>query len=414
MYRMAVTGCIGPRSKDEGPLLVAVILDPFNGSAMQAALTCQQELKHPSGSSTRETPCDVRAMCFAGDSTEEEALRGLMTESVSTAWFHNNLRIDGHKRRVSNVATTSTIEATFATPSFQCAALDREGRFVVPALALQEFLDHPSTEAEARSMVQRLTTRCLAADSPKLKLAPEPQVAAEIAANLPARAPVHNVTFPAPPTLEALLQMSVRADVPSKDGKVRVIVLADGRAFAVVNSPVSVAQGAFFLGCGSVGDATATEAAKKEAEGFNVWQAVLADDTTDVIFEHQAVVSSNSSTNKAAPMSTPTTVYGMLGMLTVQGKSGVSIQRHTVSQAEPFIMDGVERCLLFGRGLGDRGGWVCLSLSFHIDMYFQFRYKITSVEPKATWVCKRKRAAQSDSTELNKTSIGQMSVRTSA
>ena len=222
-------------------------------------------------------------------------------------------------------------------------------------------------------MVQRLTTRYLAADSPKRKLAPEPQVAAEIASNLPERTPVHNVTFPAPPTLEALLQMSVRADVPSKDGKVRVIVLEDGRAFAVVNSPVSVAQGAFFLGCGSVGDATASESAEKEADGFNVWQAALADDTTNVIFEHQAVVSSNCSTNKGAPMSTPTTVYGMLGMLTVQGKSGVSIQHHTVSQAEPFIMDGVERCLLFGRGLGDRGGWVCLSLSFHIDMYFQFR-----------------------------------------
>ena len=39
-------------------------------------------------------------------------------------------------------------------------------------------------------------------------------------------------------------------------------------------------------------------------------------------------------------------------------------------------------------------------ISFCIDMYFQFRYKITSVEPKATWVCKRKRAAQSDSTEM--------------
>ena len=99
-----------------------------------------------------------------------------------------------------------------------------------------------------------------------------------------------------------------------------------------------------------------------------MWQAFLANDATDAIFEHQAVVSSNSSTNKVAPMSTPTTVYGMLGMLTVQGKSGVIIQHHTVSQAEPFIMDGVERCLLFGRGLGNKGGWVCLSLSFHIDM----------------------------------------------
>ena len=113
------------------------------------------------------------------------------------------------------------------------------------------------------------------------------------------------VTFATPPTLEALLQMSVRADAPSKDGKVRVIVLEDGCAFAVVDFPVSVAQGAFFLGCGYVGDATATETAKKEAEGFNVWQAVLADDTADVIFEHQAVVSTNSFTNTAAPMRTP-------------------------------------------------------------------------------------------------------------
>ena len=40
MYRMAATGTTGPRSKDEVPLLVAVILDPLNGSARQAALPC--------------------------------------------------------------------------------------------------------------------------------------------------------------------------------------------------------------------------------------------------------------------------------------------------------------------------------------------------------------------------------------
>ena len=232
---------------------------------------------------------------FARDSAEEEAL---MMESVSHAWFHPKMRIEGRKRRASHAAARSATELTFAVPYFHCAAL---GKFVVPVAVLQEFLDHPSTEAEARSMVQRLTTRCLAADSPKLKLALEPQVAAEIASNLPARTPVHNVNFPNPATLEVLIQMSVRADVPSKDGKVRVIVLEDGRAFAVLNSPVGVVQGAFFLGCGSVGDATATEAAKQEAEGFNVWQAVLADDTTDVSFEHQSVVSSNSPTNKIAP-----------------------------------------------------------------------------------------------------------------
>ena len=64
-------------------------------------------------------------------------------------------------------------------------------------------------------MVQRLTTMYLATDSPKLKIAPELQVGAEIATNLPASAPVQMVTFPAPLSLEALFQMSVRADVPS-------------------------------------------------------------------------------------------------------------------------------------------------------------------------------------------------------
>ena len=102
-----------------------------------------------------------------------------------------------------------------------------------------------------------------------------------------------------------------------------------------------------------------------------MWHAALADDTADVICEaegtadliceHQAVDGSSGSSNRGSPMSTPTTVYGMLGMLTVQGKSGVSIQHHTVSQPEPFIMAGVERCLLFVRGMGDKGGWVCLS-----------------------------------------------------
>ena len=95
--------------------------------------------------------------------------------------------------------------------------------------------------------------------------------------------------------------MSVRVDVPSKDGKVRVIVLEDGHAYAVANSPTSVVQGTFFLGCGSVGDATANEAAQKKAEGFNVWHAVLADDTTDVIFEHRAVDGCSGSSNRGLP-----------------------------------------------------------------------------------------------------------------
>jgi hypothetical protein len=78
----------------------------------------------------------------------------------------------------------------------------------------------------------------------------------------------------------------VRVDVPSSDGKVGVIALEDGCAYAIANSPISVAQGTFFLVCGSVGDATANEVAKKDVDGFNVWQVVLADDTADVIFEH--------------------------------------------------------------------------------------------------------------------------------
>jgi hypothetical protein len=47
-------------------------------------------------------------------------------------------------------------------------------------------------------MVQRLTPTSLAADSPKLNIALDPQVAAEIATNLPARALVQMVTFPSP------------------------------------------------------------------------------------------------------------------------------------------------------------------------------------------------------------------------
>ena len=63
-------------------------------------------------------------MRFAGDSTKEQALQALMMESVSHDWFHNNVRIEEHKRRASHAAARSATEPAFAAPSSQCAALD--------------------------------------------------------------------------------------------------------------------------------------------------------------------------------------------------------------------------------------------------------------------------------------------------
>ena len=136
------------------------------------------------------------------------------------------------------------------------------------------------------------------------------------------------------------------------------MVLEDGDAFGVVLADkITTEQGTFFLGCGSVGDASPNEVEKQRTAGHNVWKVLLGSDVDDVIWE----------TNDGGVAGQPTTqvnttVYGLLGMLTVQGHTGLTIQHHSFRPAEPAVQDGVER------------------------------YSVSSTK-EAFWVCKRKRDA---------------------
>ena len=185
IVREAARGANLPKSKDGLPLLVLVIFDPFNGTALHAALSMQKQAKHPQGHSA--DAIDIRAICFPSSEEEQERLADDLIETVARAWCNGELNVDGHKiSKQVDLANSSDTAATATSPlALDIATLDEHGHFTLPEKALHAFLTDETTRERACAFIASLKAEYLHEKAPVIRTAPPKSTAMEVANNLP-------------------------------------------------------------------------------------------------------------------------------------------------------------------------------------------------------------------------------------
>ena len=232
------------RNADNKPVVVVVVLDPFNGAALLGALRLQQKAQAASGCDAM----DVRVLAFPSDSPESKRLQDQMHGEVKAAWYNHTLKINGFPR----MEVVPFAEAACKLPAFQICELTSTGRLTVPTHAFKDFLADDAFRGPAEDLLSAFLTRMQALGSKFVRM-PSGQPA-KVKINLPVREVITPVAFPAAPTKDELLSQQKLVDTHTKDAKIRVVICQDGRAYGLAVETHEVTQGSLFLGCGACGE----------------------------------------------------------------------------------------------------------------------------------------------------------------
>ena len=232
-------------NSDNKPVVVVVVLDPFNGAALLGALRLQQKAQAATGGDAM----DLRVLAFPSDPQESKRLQDQVHGEVKAAWYNQTLKINGFPR----MEVLPFPEVAAKLPTFQICELTSTGHLTVPTQAFKDLLAADAFRGPAEDLLSAFQARMQAPGSKFLKV-PSAKPAKKVV-NLPAREVIAAVAFPAALTKDELLSQAKIVDTHTKDAKIRVMVLQDGSAYGLVVATHEVTQGSLFLGCGSCGEA---------------------------------------------------------------------------------------------------------------------------------------------------------------
>jgi hypothetical protein len=262
IWRAALSGMKSPLLGSNGrPVVVAAILDPGNGNSMKGAL-----LYNSAGGAE----ADLRVVAFPGDATpgsatEQERLTALVEEEVRQAWYQRRLPIQGFPR----VDASPYAGSTPPPPVLEVLEVSlASGQLTLPLGKIGKFLEEDSTRPSAEALAARLRDQYLSSGSQTL-----------VRLNQPSKGPLATpCREPAParrfgsetPTKEQMLKECM-LKCATRDARMQVVVMPDGRGFGIALAAHEVKQGSLFVGCGSVGEGAAMpQAAHAELRQGNV------------------------------------------------------------------------------------------------------------------------------------------------
>ena len=205
--------------------MLVVVLAPHDGAALKAVLGTQKAALGTKGSVGGAI--DVRSVAIPESEQHEERLREEVKKLVGDAWYHEELRIDGHRRRTTQASSLSVVEVSLHDPPLEVTYIGDDGKLKLAQRTLLPFLAHDSTKAMAEACNARFLAVHEGQTAPVLKRPLKEGAAESAARNLPARAPPSTVEFPTAPSLEELEKGKIICDCPAKDGKIMILVMTD-------------------------------------------------------------------------------------------------------------------------------------------------------------------------------------------
>ncbi len=324
------------------PLAVLVVFDPYSTSVLDSFMEFKQaDAKWQEGDQLLP---DFRMILFPMTSEQQERLTKCTAEQVARAFTLGDIHINGHVAKPTLPSSAGTMASPHFHPKFGFVSPD--GTFGVQAALLKPLLEHHVTSAATRALVESIQQKYQCATAPRLTpneggAAQSSEARMAVASDMicvlekdvepvPVRAWTDDEVPATVAALEALGPFL--ADIPSKNGKMRICLHADGRGFGVaLVSHVTVA-GESFLEIGSGGLREASQMEPTRASGRFAIEAVVSADNQEVLFQ----------TDKQT--SVKHTLYGLKAQLALDGYPDAVLNNHKLTRATPIASGGIERC----------------------------------------------------------------------
>ncbi len=322
------------------PLAVLVVFDPYSTSVVDSFMEFKQaDAKWQVGDQLLP---DFRMLLFPMSSEQQERLTKCAAEHVARAFSLGDVLVNGHVAK----PTLPSSAGTMASPQFHPKygfVNPADGTFGVQTTLVKPLLEHYATHAATQALVDSIQQNYQSAGAPRLTpndgAAQSSQATATDMISVLEKdvEPVPALawtTDEVPATVAALDALGpFLADIPSKNGKVRICLHKDGRGFgAVLVSHVTVA-GEVFLEIGSGGLREASQIEPTRANGRFALEAVISADNQEVLFQ----------TDKQS--SVKHTLYGLKAQLALDGYPDVVLNNHRLTRANPIASGGIERRL---------------------------------------------------------------------
>jgi hypothetical protein len=299
------------------PVVVVVIIDPFDSKASTGLLHMQMKVQGRTQAAEPHVQTDLRAMIMPSTTVARQVILHAIKETVCREWFHKKYSIEGHVRPV----TQTWAESFPDPPDMEVATVTSEGYFAVPTTVVKPFLEAEITCMEVHTYIGTLNATV---QQPNMKWSrhergamtapPSLQVAEAAPSNTPAAGGIT--------TLEELTRAGTLADVPSSNAKYHVLVTRDHKFYVHVLADVTVTQGDRLFQMGSGGRKDEAEATQATSQGKLSIPIKLESDASQVYFQKNGAATEQLFT-----------FYGLHSQLTLDGHRNIGLNYHIFEPA---------------------------------------------------------------------------------
>lgn len=302
----------GSKNKLGLPVVVVVLLDPYDSKASMALLKMQMATKGRSHGPEPHFPVDLYVLALPSTTVTKQVTLHAVSTHVYQQWFNKMYTIEGHAR-----PTPQTWSGDYPSnpPDMEVASTTSDGFFSVPNASVKQFL-----EAEGTCMEAHRYLAALEAQKPTLKWTREERgrLSAPPSLREAEPAPTTEPTSGGITSVDDLTAAGLLADVPSTNGALRILVTRDFKFYVHVVTATSVTQGDRLCQMGSGGRKDEEEANQAKAQGKLVIPIRLENDASHVCFQR-----SGAATDQLF------TFYGLHSQLTLEGIRSIGLNYHT-------------------------------------------------------------------------------------
>jgi hypothetical protein len=301
------------------PVAVVVIIDPFDSKASTALLHLQMKVRGRTQAPEPHVLTDLYALVLPSTASTRQVNLHAIKEQVFREWFNKKYIIEGHLRPVTQTWAGAYPEHP---PEMEVATVTSEGYFSIPAITLKPFLDAECTCMEAHNYMGTLevttklpSLRWLRPEMGNASAPPSLQEAEPTPATKPAAGGIKS--------LEDLSAAGILADVPSSNGKFRILVTRDFKFYVhVVAESVTVTQGDRLFQMGSGGRKDEEEANQAKTQGKLVIPIKVENDAVHIYYQRTV-----------SPTEQLFTFYGLHSQLTLEGHRNIGLNYHVFQPA---------------------------------------------------------------------------------